>query len=150
MNGEGKPVARRYGWPRLVVALALALACDGPGVVTPAGSNPIGFGSSSATSSQVTGTWQRTIFFFDDFGFAQSSETTWQFSSDGTAVRSVVARNLTLGFADVLLATARWRVQGSQLIIDFITPTPGQIQLEFRLQGSQLILAGDTYSRVGG
>jgi hypothetical protein len=99
---------------------------------------------------QLVGSWRRTLFYFDDFGFAYSSETTWQFSSDGSAIRSIVTRNLTLGYADAAVAVARWQVTASRVTIDFVSPDPGRIELDFRVVGNELTLAGQTFSRIGG
>lgn len=128
-------------------ALLLTVACDGTGVVHP--DRPlvgIGGGSSSLERA-IVGSWQRTLFFVDNDGFFRSSETHWQFAADGTAVRAVIARNFSDGISDVLLSTARWRVAGTTVRIDFLTPSPGTIQLEARVQSDTLYLAGQAYGR---
>jgi hypothetical protein len=133
----------------LLVVLACTLAaCDGPGVVDPRHPVIAGVGTGGSVSASVTGAWRRTLFFVDEFGFAHSSETTWEFRQEGTAVRTVVARNHTLGIADVIVTVARWRTEGTQLRIEFVSPQPGQITLEFRLVGTQLFLAGETFDRL--
>src|SRR5215211_1397802 len=93
----------------LVIALSgLVAACDGAGVVGPDHTS-VGFGGNSTTLSQsLVGTWRHTFAFLDEFGFANSTETTWRFAADGTAERSLVTRNLTVGLSDTLLTTARW------------------------------------------
>jgi iron(III) transport system permease protein len=46
-----------------------------------------------------------------------------------------------LGAADTAVTEARWRLEGTNLIIDFTFPSPGTITLEARVQGSSLFLA---------
>jgi hypothetical protein len=96
----------------------------------------------------IEGTWQRTLVFFDDFGYLHSSETTWRFSPGGQAQRAIVTTNVTLGASDTSLTVARWRLDGTNLIIDFTAPSPGTITLEARVQGTTLFLAGQEYQRV--
>jgi hypothetical protein len=131
------------------IALTLA-ACD-YGPYEPVGRRPIGElqgGGGPVVSITIEGTWRRTLVFFDDFGFMHSSETTWTFDAGGTARRTVVATNITLGAADTLLTEARWRIDGNRLIIDFTAPSPGTITLDVRVQGTTLFLAGQEYQRV--
>jgi hypothetical protein len=134
------------------VATLAATACDyGP-------TYPVGFrrqegtigggGGGSSASPAIVGSWQRTIVFFDDFGFLHSSETTWTFEVDGLAERSIVTANETLGAADTAVTEARWRVEGANLIIDFTFPSPGTITLEARVQGTSLFLAGQEYLKI--
>lgn len=136
-----------------VTSLALA-ACDyGP-------TYPVGFrrqegtiggsggGSGSSASSAIVGSWQRIIVFFDDFGFMHSSATTWTFQTGGLAQRTIVTSNITLGAADTAVTEARWRLEGTNLIIDFTFPSPGTITLEARVQGSSLFLAGQEYLKI--
>lgn len=135
------------------VATLSATACD-YGPVYPAGfrrqAGTIGGGTGGGTSSSpaIVGAWQRTLVFFDDFGFMHSSETTWTFETGGLAERSVVTTNVTLGVADTTITEARWRLDGTNLIIDFTAPTPGTITLEVRVQGTSLFLAGQEYLRI--
>lgn len=135
----------------LALLAATITACD-TGPVHPVGFREIDRrvgGTGGPTSDiSITGTWQRTLVFFDEFGFLHSSETTWTFAADGTAERTVVTTNVTLGASDTTFTQARWRVEGTQVIIDFTAPTPGTITLEFFLQGTTLFLAGQEYERV--
>ena len=131
------------------IALTLA-ACD-YGPYEPVGRRPYGElqgGGAPTTSTTIEGTWRRTLVFFDDFGFLHSSETTWTFDAGGTAQRTVVATNVTLGAADTLLTLARWRIEGTNVIIEFTAPSPGTIALDVRVQGTTLFLAGQEYQRV--
>lgn len=135
----------------LVTAAALtATACDG-GPVEPVGRRQVGIpgGSGpSTTTTTIEGTWRRTLVFFDDFGFLHSSETTWTFNAGGLAERTVVTTNVTLGASDTSLTQARWRVVGSNVVIEFTAPNPGTITLTIRVQGTTLFLAGQEYQRV--
>lgn len=146
-------IGRRYAprFPAVAVALVATVltACDGPGVVSPVHRTPIvaRIGGSSI-SSAIAGTWRRGIFFIDEFNIARSTETTWQFGTDGTATRVVVTRNLTFGLVDVQTATGRWRVEGSTLVVDFLTPSVFQVRLAMQLTGDQLTLTGETFLRV--
>jgi hypothetical protein len=136
----------------LLVLSAVALtatACD-VGPVEPVGRRQAGTlqGGGPAATTTIEGTWQRTLVFFDDFGFLHSSETTWTFETGGLAQRTIVTTNVTLGAADTSLTQARWRIDGSNVVIEFTAPTPGTITLEVRVQGTTLFLAGQEYQRV--
>ena len=141
----------RFRLSLAVIVVASIAACDSL-PYEPVGSRPIvvveAGGGGGTTTTTIDGTWQRTLAFFDDFGFLHSSETTWSFGTGGTATRTVVTTNVTLGAADTSVTTARWRVEGTSVIIDFLAPSPGTITLEFRLQGNTLFLAGQEYERV--
>ncbi len=142
----------RCGRLRMVGAALLvttALACDGPGVVSPRGAAVVRSGVTSA-SANLAGTWRRAVFFVDDFGIARSSETTWHFTADGAATRVQVTRNLSLGLADVIVSAGRYRFENTSIIIDLVAPSPAQLQLSVRIAGDQLELAGQTYLRVRG
>ena len=131
-------------------ALLTATACDS-GPFEPVGRRPIGVvqgGGGPITTITIEGTWRRTLAFFDDFGFLHSSETTWTFAPSGLAERTVVTTNVTLGAADTSFTQARWRVNGSNVVIEFTAPSPGTVSLEVRVQGTTLFLAGQEYERV--
>ena len=135
------------------VAALTATACDyGPtypvGFRRQPGTLTGGSGGGTNASPAIVGTWQRTLVFFDDFGFMHSSETTWSFETGGLASRSVVATNITLGAADTIVTEARWRLDGTNLVIDFTAPAPGTITLEARVQGTSLFLAGQEYLKI--
>lgn len=139
---------------RVVLLLAgtvvAATACD-VGPVEPVGRRPVelvGGSGGPVVNPSIEGTWQRTLVFFDEFGFLHTSETTWTFERGGDAQRWVVATNVTLGAADTIVSVARWRVVGTTVVIDFTAPSPGSITLEFRVQGTTLFLAGQEYQRA--
>lgn len=130
--------------------LATLGACSGSGPL--ASDGPIIARTGAATSQDgaaFTGTWQRRTFFLDEFNLANSSETTWQFQSDGSVVRTQIARNLSLGLADVLISTGRWSVSGTRLVIEFQLPVSSRVEFEARVVGTQLELGGEVYLRVG-
>lgn len=132
-------------------AVALTLAACDVGPVEPVGRRNVGIlqgGGGPTTSTTIEGTWRRTLVFFDDFGFLHSSETTWTFEAGGAALRTVVATNVTLGAADTLVTQANWRIDGSNVVIEFTGPSPGTISLDVRVQGTTLFLAGQEYQRV--
>jgi hypothetical protein len=136
------------GLSRAALAVLLPLsACDAPGVISPM-RTVVGIGGTQSAASQLIGAWRRSLFFVDDFGFSHSTETTWEFQPDGSALRTVVTRNLSVGLADVTLTSGRWRVEDSRLQIDFVSPQPGSILLQFRVEASRLVLADETYERV--
>lgn len=145
----------RLNSPKLVALLLAAIAltataCD-TGAFEPVGRRPIGGlegGGGATTTTSIEGTWRRTLVFFDDFGYLHSSETTWTFSTGGLAQRTVVTTNVTLAASDTSLTQARWRVEGSNVIIEFTAPSPGTISLEVRVQGTTLFLAGQEYQKV--
>ena len=148
---ENRLNARTRGALLLFSATVLAAAACDSGPFEPVGRRPIGGleGSGGPTTTiTIEGTWRRTLVFFDDFGFLHSSETTWTFAPSGLAERTVVTTNVTLGAADTSLTQARWRVDGSNVVIDFTAPTPGTIALEVRVVGTTLFLAGQEYQRV--
>lgn len=134
----------------VIASVASITACDSL-PFEPAGkrvTDRLQGGGGGLTTTTIEGTWRRTLVFFDDFGFMHSSETTWSFGSGGAATRTVVTTNFTLGASDTSLTTARWRVEGTSVIIDFTAPSPGTITLEVRIQDSTLFLAGQEYERV--
>lgn len=134
----------------LLPGLALLLgACDGPGVVGP-GRVSLGRGGAASPAASLVGTWRRIVYFLDDFNYARSAETSIQFAADGSVIRVQVARNHTLGLADVVVAAGRWRWQGSTITLDFVTPSPFTLTLDARITGDQLELAGQAFLRVSG
>jgi hypothetical protein len=128
---------------------ALALACDGPGVVSPHRVTIAQEGGVPASQALV-GTWRRIVYFIDGDGVARSSETTWQFTSGGGASRVQVARNYTDGISDVLVSAGQFRVEGTRIVVDLTTPSVTRLVYEVRRSGNQLELAGEPYLLVGG
>ncbi|HEY5544889.1 MAG TPA: hypothetical protein VIK50_02445 [Gemmatimonadaceae bacterium] len=134
--------------PVLSAATLALTACD-VGPYEPVGKRTTGIVQGGGTNTTtIEGTWRRTLVFFDDFGYLHSSETTWTFETGGAAQRTIVTTNVTLGAADSTLTLARWRLDGSNVVIEFTAPSPGTITLEVRVQGTTLFLAGQEYQRV--
>lgn len=132
-----------------VVTLVLS-ACD-YGPYEPVGKRDYGGLAGSggpAVTTSIEGTWRRTLVFFDDIGFLHSTETTWTFEAGGTASRTSVTTNVAAGVSDTSLTLARWRIEGTNVIIDFTAPSPGSITLSVSVQGTTLFLAGQEYQRV--
>lgn len=135
----------------LLLCAALA-ACGGPaddyGRRLPTAPGGISGTSQSAQSRVLLGRWRRILLFIGASGDAQASETTWEFRSDGTATRTVVATNISQGFSDTLIANARWSVNGSTVTISFVPPDSGIVQFSFIIDGSALTLDGRDFSRI--
>ena len=147
LSGAGRR-ARCAAGLAMAAGLGLLAACDA-GVVGPAGSRgAVGIEGGALASGTLEGTWRRRLYFLDDYGYAHGTETTWRFQAGGDAVRTIVTSNFTLGVADTTVATARWRPDGTRVVIEFLTPSPGVITLDVRLEGTQLYLAGQRYDRI--
>ncbi|HEX9563012.1 MAG TPA: hypothetical protein VF981_03545 [Gemmatimonadaceae bacterium] len=129
--------------------LVLMLACSGDPFTPPGSPGPLGTHGGGTASSGLAGTWRRQLVFIDEFGYVHSSETTWTFATSGDAFRTIVTTNFTLGAADTTFTLARWRLDGTRVIIDFVSPSPGTITLDVRIEGTTLFLAGQAYERSG-
>ena len=129
-----------------VLAMVTAAGCDGPGVVGPG--RRIARVTTDDPGSQLVGTWRRAVFFFDDFGISHSNETTFRFDAGGAVTRVQIDRNLTEGFASTLTSAGTWSLEGSTVLIDFVTPSSFRLQLSWRVVGDTLELAGQSYLRV--
>jgi hypothetical protein len=134
----------------LSISLTLAVlslgACDGDLRIS---TGPRGFstgGGSGTQPSVLVGRWQRTVVFTDANGL-NSSETTWEFRSDGIVIRTLVTKNITLGFSDVIVSTGRWSTSGRTLFITFTSP-PGTVQFDFSVFGNVLTLNGQDFIRI--
>jgi hypothetical protein len=139
----------RIGLVAAAAALLFGAACGGEYLAGPGGAR-IARSGAIGSIEPLVGTWRRAVFFVDDFGISRATETTWRFAADGSASRTLVTRNLTLGVADVYLAAGRWRTAGNQLVIDLDTPSPAQLQFTTRVVGDQLELSGELYLRATG
>lgn len=142
---------RRLRPALLAVAIVLPTACENYGPLIPRQRDTVAVGGGSNTvTDQLNGTWQNLVVFTDEFGFSHSTETVWEFRAAGTAVRTITTRNITLGLVEVAQTTARWRVEDTNLVIEFLPPESGQVTLQFFFQGDQLVLGGQTFTRVSG
>jgi len=111
-------------------------------------SNASTTGPRSSGSSLVVGQWSRVLLFSDAAGNLQSSETVWYFGSDGFATRTVITRNVAYGFADRIVAQARWSLNGRTILITFLPPDRGSLQFSFYVDDSTLTLDGRDFRRV--
>ena len=138
----------------LGAALLAALACGGVamdtvgpfGTGTPNGGAPVG-GSVAAAERLLVGRWMNVYFLYDDIGALHSSETTWQFFSDKAATKTLVTRNHTEGFYDVIVNTYRWSTTGDQLTIGSPNGTFNQV-LAYRINSDTLVLATIPFIRI--
>ena len=155
------PTAARRCTSRRAIPLATlaALACGGEisGVGGATGSTVAATGAAGATRGALDpalfGAWRRTLYFEGTDGSTNSSETTWRFAPDGLATRTLVARNLSYGYADAVRAAATWRVEGGTVVIAFEPPDRGTVRFGYavdRVGGDVLVLGRERYVRVGG
>jgi hypothetical protein len=89
------------------------------------------------------------VVITDNVGDTHSSRTTWEFRSDGSATRTVVAENLSRGVRDVITARATWRTEGSTLVITFQPPDSGTSRFSFAIFSDVLTLDGRDFVRIG-
>ena len=54
------------------------------------------------------------------------------------------------GLPDATVATGRWSVDGTELVIEFLPPQSGTVRLPFRRDGETLVISGAPFARVGG
>jgi hypothetical protein len=131
-----------------VAALSLAGCNDvqmhlGPGI-------QIGTGTGSGLDhAAIVGLWTRVVVITDNAGNAHSSRTTWEFRSDGSATRTLITQNLSLGLSDVLTANATWHTEGSTLVITFRPPDTGTSRFSFSVFRNVLTLDGRDFVRIG-
>jgi hypothetical protein len=112
------------------------------------GTGPVWGGGGGSTSTQLLGTWTRAILLADDVGNVHESRTTWEFRQDGSAIRNVIAWNLTQGYYDTIVTVAQWRTTGSQLTITYIAPALGTAAYAFSINGDILTIGPDQYARI--
>ena len=134
----------------LGTAMLFALACGGVldapiGTATPNGSTPGGSTIANAEKALV-GRWLNVRFLVDDFGDLHASETTWQFYSDLCATKTLVTRNLSEGFYDVIVDTFRWSTTGELLSIR--SPSGTNLSLAYRISGDTLFLVTQPFLRL--
>lgn len=122
---EIRSAARQLRRAALVALVALG-ACSGE-ITGVAGSRSGGqFGydplgrSRAGFDAALLGRWRRLVTFDGPGGTLNSSETTWAFASDGSALRTDVTRNLTFGYADAVSTAAVWHTEaGNTLVITY-------------------------------
>lgn len=156
--------SRRFRGGRLLLtsllvlaAAVLASSCAGVEVIsgsdgtgTGTGGTVIGTGGGSGItgSSLLLGRWTRAILLQDGSGSIHESRTTWEFRQDGSAIRTVLAWNLTQGFYDTVVTVAQWRTAGSQLTLTYLAPATGTAAFGFGVNGDILTIGPDQYARL--
>jgi hypothetical protein len=135
--------------PRTVAALVLALAIfacvDGDSTLRP--DTTSGRNGGSGAAALLVGQWSHDEVFTDDNGSVHSSKTVWRFAEDSTAQRLVIATDVAAGFADTVMANARWEASGTQLTITYQPPDTGSVTFAFQVHLSSLTLGGVEFVR---
>lgn len=107
-----------------------------------------GTGTGTSGSSVLLGRWTRAIVLVGDNGDAHESRTTWEFRQDGSAIRTVLAWNLSQGFYDTVVTVAQWHTDGAQLTLTYIAPTAGTAAFGYSVNGDILTIGPDQYARL--
>jgi hypothetical protein len=152
----GLPVRRLIALAALVVSTGMVASCTGVDVLPPDGSGSgtggtvIGAGGNtgSGTSPALLGTWTRAILLADGSGDVHESRTTWEFRQDGSAIRTVLAWNLTQGVYDTIVTVAQWRISGAQLTITYVAPATGTASFAYAVNGDILTIGPDQFARL--
>lgn len=147
--------------PLLALALLVALAgcpagievtgtagAPGSGATGGTGSGSGGGSGSSAAGAALVGKWARTVWVTDAAGELHSSQTVWSFLSDGEASRAVVSWDAATGYSDTVVTWFWWRVNGSQLELDYQPPDAGSIGFGWKIESGVLYLGGTAFNRV--
>lgn len=150
-----RPVGRLIALAALVVSAA---SCEGVEVLPPEGSGSttggtlVGTGgttgSGTSASSALLGAWTRAILLADASGDVHESRTTWEFRQDGSAIRTVLAWNLSQGFYDTVVTVAQWRVSGAQLTLTYVAPATGTASFAYAVNGDILTIGPDQFARL--
>ena len=129
-------------------AAAVGLTACGIGPTEPS-RREIGFiGGTNSAEPNIVGTWQHAVVFIDEYGMVNNFETLWTFESNGNAIRNDITENLTQGVSDTAITTGLWRTDSSLVVITFLQPAPGQLQMAVLVQGDLMFLGGQEYRRV--
>jgi hypothetical protein len=122
-----------------LAALVATLAACGAGGVVDYGTGVTGggTGTTGGTGGQTTapflGRWWR-LYTFTSGGAARTSETFWDFRSDGSAVRTLITTNVTDGVADAVVWVGRWRMIGGEVEITYTSPTTGVVRFRWTIE----------------
>ena len=118
------------------------------GAVRPTNPGTSGTGTTSSRGdSRLLGAWSRTVLVQDNAGAVHASRTTWRFSADASASRSVVASNLTFGIMDSVVTAARWHTEGATVVLVYLPEGTGSARFDYLFQGTTLILGGIGFER---
>ena len=108
----------------------------------------IGGGGGGSQSSALVGSWTRAILVDGPNGEIHESRTNWEFRSDGSAIRQVIAWNWTTGYYDTISSVAQWTTSGANITITYIAGSTGSLTLAWRIDGDVLTLGPDQFARV--
>ena len=108
----------------------------------------IGGGGGGSQSSALLGSWTRAILVDGPNGDIHESRTNWEFRSDGSAIRQVIAWNWTSGYYDTISSVAQWTTSGANITITYIAGSTGSLTLAWRVDGDVLTLGPDQFARV--
>lgn len=125
----------------------LSGASDG-GTVGGGTGGVIGTGGGGSQASALAGNWTRALLVEGPNGDVHESRTNWEFRSDGSAIRQVIAWNWTSGYYDTLSSVAQWTTSGSNITITYIAGNSGTLTLAWRVDGDVLTLGPDQFARV--
>ena len=129
-----RPCTRRALAALLVAALGVLGACGGDVRITSPGGVLSGGGTATPQSRGPVGRWTRTLLFEDVYGDYITSETTWSFGEDSVATRVNVVGSAYYGTTDVEVTTARWAVEGTSIVIRYVTPYTGTVRFRWRVE----------------
>ena len=108
----------------------------------------IGTGGGGSQSSALLGSWTRALLVEGPDGDIHESRTNWEFRSDGSAIRQVIAWNWTSGYYDTVSSVAQWTTSGGNITITYIAGSTGTLTLAWRIDGDVLTLGPDQFARV--
>ena len=135
----------------LALVAALPAACSDSSIFVSAGAPSAGAGQ---RADALVGRWFRAASADPAAGAAGAIvQTTWDFASDGTAVRTI---RLVTALGQVLetsRAVARWRAGGGVLVLDFGAPSFRVLRMTYTVDygpnGTVLLLDGQRYLHGG-
>ena len=99
-------------------------------------------------ANALVGSWTRALLVEGPNGDIHESRTNWEFRSDGSAIRQVIAWNWTSGYYDTLSSVAQWTTSGANITITYIAGNTGTLTLAWRVDGDVLTLGPDQFARV--
>jgi hypothetical protein len=137
----------RVGLFVLSVAAVGLVACGGYGT-EPYPRQTASIGGGDSASVAIVGTWKHTVVFIDEYGMANDFSTIWTFDAGGEAIRNDITANVTQGVADTVITTGLWRVDSSLVVITFLQPSAGQLQMAVLVQGDVMFLGGQEFIRT--
>jgi hypothetical protein len=142
-----RSLARRTLLPAAALLALGAAGCgvrDGRVLVGPGSGSPEG----PARPGALVGRWSHRVLFEDGLGVIHSSETIWDFRADGSALRTLISRNLTDGVAEATTQVAQWHLQGRTVVITYLPPDGGTVSFDYQILGDTLLLGGREFRRV--